>query len=172
MPRSACWQEPDMDVSCEALLEPYWQRWGCLKVIIRQWRDPNGRVLEMSEVAEGFCNPIGRRTIINQPDSPDLPGTKPPTNMSHGRTHVSSFIYSKARHFLVSIEGKSLSAVLFPSVCQCQNVERRMSGWEVEPFLRSRGRGYGRGETGKVNNLWNVNTKKYPIKKVKKKMKS
>jgi hypothetical protein len=26
MPRSACWQEPDMDASWEALLEPYWHR--------------------------------------------------------------------------------------------------------------------------------------------------
>jgi len=34
MARSACWQEPYMDVSWEALPEFYWYRWGCLQLTI------------------------------------------------------------------------------------------------------------------------------------------
>ena len=34
MPRSACWQEPDMDVSWKALPETYQYRYGCLQPTI------------------------------------------------------------------------------------------------------------------------------------------
>jgi hypothetical protein len=36
-----------------------------------------GGVSGMTEGAEGVCNPIGKTIIINQPDPPELPGTKP-----------------------------------------------------------------------------------------------
>jgi hypothetical protein len=41
--------------------------------------DPNGgRVREMTEGAEGVCNPIGRTKSTNQTPA-EFPGTKPPT---------------------------------------------------------------------------------------------
>jgi hypothetical protein len=40
---------------------------------------PNGRVRERTKGAEGVCNSIRKNNNINQPDSPELPGTKPPT---------------------------------------------------------------------------------------------
>jgi hypothetical protein len=41
--------------------------------------DLNGRVRGRIERAEGVCNPIGRTTVINKPELPELPGNKPPT---------------------------------------------------------------------------------------------
>jgi len=41
--------------------------------------DPSGGVRRRTEGAEGICNSIGRKTILNQPDPLKLPGTKPPT---------------------------------------------------------------------------------------------
>ena len=35
MPTNACWEEPDIDVSWEALPNPYWYRCGCLQSTIR-----------------------------------------------------------------------------------------------------------------------------------------
>jgi hypothetical protein len=39
--------------------------------------DTNGGVRGRTGGAEEVCNPIGRTTIINQRDSPEVPGTKP-----------------------------------------------------------------------------------------------
>jgi hypothetical protein len=83
MPRSACWKEPDMAVSWEALPEPYKYRGRCSQAIIgRTSGSPIGGARERNEGIEGVCNPIGRTTIsTNQTLTPtsELPGTKPST---------------------------------------------------------------------------------------------
>jgi len=80
MPRSACWQEPDMDVSWEALPESYWYRWGCLQLTIGL-----NKGTPMEEVEKRLRSWRGLQTHrknnnINQPDPLELPGTKPLTN--------------------------------------------------------------------------------------------
>jgi hypothetical protein len=42
------------------------------------YRDPNGGVRGRTKEAEGGCNPIGRTTISTN-QTPEIPGTKPPT---------------------------------------------------------------------------------------------
>ena len=67
MPRSVYWQEPDMDVSSEALPLSYTYRWGCLQLSIRlKIRTP------MKELEKGLkelkgLQPHGKNNIINQP---------------------------------------------------------------------------------------------------------
>jgi len=78
MPRSACWQEPDMNISWEALPEPYWYRWGCLLLTIGLSRGTHGGVRERTEGAEQVCNPIGRTTISTYQIPLELPRTKRP----------------------------------------------------------------------------------------------
>ena len=73
MPTSACWQEPNID-SARAWQIPR----GMLPA--NHWtehRVPNGGVRERTEGAEGVCN-HRKNNSINQPDPPELPGTKPP----------------------------------------------------------------------------------------------
>jgi hypothetical protein len=41
--------------------------------------DPNGGVRERTKGTEGVCNPRRRRTTISTNQTPELPGTKPPT---------------------------------------------------------------------------------------------
>jgi hypothetical protein len=41
--------------------------------------NPNRRARGRTKGAEGNCNPIVRTISTNQPDPPELPGTKPPT---------------------------------------------------------------------------------------------
>ena len=65
---------------------------------------PNGRVSEMTEGAEGFCNPIGRKTV----------STKQATQSSQGlshqprSTHGSSYICSRELPCQATMEGKVL----------------------------------------------------------------
>jgi hypothetical protein len=61
MPRNACWLEPGMDVSWEALTETYWYRWGCLQTTIRL-----STGTPMAELVEGVCNSIVRTISTNQ----------------------------------------------------------------------------------------------------------
>ena len=42
-------------------------------------RVPNGGIRERTVGAEGVANPFRKNNNINQPDPPELPGTKPPT---------------------------------------------------------------------------------------------
>jgi hypothetical protein len=51
------------------LADHHWNEYGVL----------NRRVIEMTEGAQGVCNPIGRTTISTNQITPELPGTKPPT---------------------------------------------------------------------------------------------
>jgi hypothetical protein len=41
--------------------------------------DPNRGARGKTEGAEEVCNPYRKNNDINQPDFPELPGTKPPT---------------------------------------------------------------------------------------------
>ena len=64
MPTRACWQEPDIAVSCEAMPVPGKYRSRCSQSSIR-WNTgpPNRRARESTQGAEGVCNPIGGTTI-------------------------------------------------------------------------------------------------------------
>jgi len=66
MPRSACWQEPEKD--SQRLAVNHWTE---------HW-NPNGGVRERTEVTEGVCNPMGRKTSTNQ-NPPELTGIKATT---------------------------------------------------------------------------------------------
>lgn len=46
---------------------------------VTEHREPNGRVRERIEGAEGICIRIGGTTISTKQIPPELPGTKPPT---------------------------------------------------------------------------------------------
>jgi hypothetical protein len=80
MPRSACWKEPDMAVSWEALPEPYKYRGGCSYPTIElSTGSPIEELREGTEGVEGLWNPIGSTTISTNQTPPELPGTKPST---------------------------------------------------------------------------------------------
>jgi hypothetical protein len=75
MPRSACWQEPYIAVSWEALPEPYKYRCGCSKPTIGLNVESPIEALE----TQGFdvvCNSIGRTTVSTN-QNPPLPRITP-----------------------------------------------------------------------------------------------
>jgi hypothetical protein len=79
MPRSACWQEPDRAVSWEPLLEPGKYRGGCSQPTIGLSTGSPMEELEKGlKELKGFAT-HRKNNNINQPDLPELPGTKPPT---------------------------------------------------------------------------------------------
>jgi hypothetical protein len=65
---------------------------------------PGGRVRESTEGAEGVCNPIGRTT-----DTPELPGTMPPTKHMEGSMTSSAYV---AENGLVGHQWKKRPLVL------------------------------------------------------------
>jgi hypothetical protein len=82
MPRSACWQGPDIAISWEALLEPDQYRQICmLAANCRTDHGDSNRVVRRRIVEpEGHCNPIVWTTISTIQIPPVLTGAKPPTN--------------------------------------------------------------------------------------------
>jgi hypothetical protein len=111
-------------------------------------RVPNGGVRERTEGAEGVCNPIGRTTISNNQKPQISQGLNHQPKHTRGGTHGSSCICSRRWHCLASMVLGSVKAQC-PSVGECQ------SGWERS---RRRGKGSSGGETGKRDNIWNINT--------------
>jgi hypothetical protein len=71
IPKSEYWKEPDMAVSWEALPEPYTYRGGCLKLVIGL---SVGSPVE--ELEKGLEELKRKNNNINQPEPPELPGTK------------------------------------------------------------------------------------------------
>ena len=73
MPRSPCWQKPDMAVSWEAVRALLIQRWMLAANHQNENGNPNGGVRERTE-GVGVCNPKGRTTIsTNQTPPPKAP---------------------------------------------------------------------------------------------------
>uniref|UniRef100_M0RAW8 Uncharacterized protein n=1 Tax=Rattus norvegicus TaxID=10116 RepID=M0RAW8_RAT len=62
----------------KALPEPDQYRCGCLATYRTECGDPNGGVRRRTEGAEGVCKPTGRTTISTN-QTPQFPGTNPPT---------------------------------------------------------------------------------------------
>ena len=63
MPKRFCCQDPDIAVSCEAMLVPGKSRSGCSQSSIGWNTAPNGGARESTQEAKGVCNPIGETTI-------------------------------------------------------------------------------------------------------------
>jgi len=97
--------------------------------------DPNGRVRERTEGAEGVCNRIGRTAISTR--FPELPGTKPKS--THGTTHGSSCVCSRGLPCLASMGGKALGFMKtrFLSVGECQGVEWEWMGGRGSIFIKA-----------------------------------
>ena len=80
MPKSACWQEPSIAVSWDALPEPYKYRGRCWSQPLNLVQGPQKGGREKTEGAEGVCSPIeGTDSYWTNQYPPELPGTKPPT---------------------------------------------------------------------------------------------
>jgi hypothetical protein len=83
MPRSACWEEPDLAVSWEALPEPHQHRHGCSQHTIKV--STGTPMVELGKDWRSWrgLQPNRKNNNINQPDTtpprPQLPGTKAPT---------------------------------------------------------------------------------------------
>ena len=99
MPWSAWWQEPDTAVSREALPEPDKYRGRYLQPTIGLSMGPPIEVLktELKELKEFATH--RKKNNINQPDSLEFLGTKPPTKNTHAGTHASNCICSRGRLF-------------------------------------------------------------------------
>jgi hypothetical protein len=70
----------------------------------------------MEEIREGLKEPRGlqpyrKNNNTNQPDTPELPGTKPQPKNTHEETHGSSCIYSRGCTFLASMGEETLRPV-------------------------------------------------------------
>jgi hypothetical protein len=127
MPTSACWQEPDMAVSWEALPASSWQLYSWM-LAANHWtkhKVPNGGARERTEGAEVGCSLIGETTMwINQyPQSSQ--GLNHQPQSTHGGTHGSSHICSRGWPCWTSVGGEALGSVkvLCPSVGECQDRE-------------------------------------------------
>jgi hypothetical protein len=82
MPKNACWKEPDIAVSWEALPEPCKYRGGCsLPTIVLRVGSPIEELEKGLKGLKGVCNPIVITTVSNKQTvplrPPELPGTKP-----------------------------------------------------------------------------------------------
>jgi hypothetical protein len=86
--------------------------------------------------------PHRKNNNINQPDLPELSGTKP-----HGVAHGSSYICSRGWPCWASMGGEALGPVKAqcPSVGECQGGEVGVGEWLEEHPHRRRGREDGTG---------------------------
>jgi len=115
--------------------------------------------------------PHRKNNNINQPDIAKLPGTKPPTNSTHGMTHGFCHVCGRGWPCHVSVERKTLGPVKTgcPSVGECQRGEVGRSGWVGggAPSWRQRGDGLGGFQTGNQEGGQHLKCRerKYPIKK-------
>jgi hypothetical protein len=76
MPRSACWKEPDIIVSWEALPEPYKYRDRCSQTTTGLSMGSPIGVRERTEGVKEFCNSMGRTTLSTNQNPPEFSGTK------------------------------------------------------------------------------------------------
>ena len=79
MPRSACWQEPDVAVSWEALPVPDKYRDGCSQPAVELSTGSPRKELQKGLKSWRGLQTHRRNNNMNQPVTPELPGTKPPT---------------------------------------------------------------------------------------------
>ena len=87
MPRSACWKEPDMAVSWEALTEPYKYK------SANDWTElwvPNRGVRKSTEGVEGVCYPIRRATVSTNQNTQSSQGLSYQPRSTHGSSCICS----------------------------------------------------------------------------------
>ena len=124
-PRSACWQEPNIAVSWEALPEPDKYRMMLATNLWSEHRVPNGGVRGRTKGAEEVCNPIGRTKLSTNQTPPELPGTKPLTKDYTWRNPWVQCICSRGWPCWSSMgkEALGLVKVRCPSVEECKGRE-------------------------------------------------
>jgi hypothetical protein len=93
MPRSACWQEPGIAVSWEAMPEPSKYRSECSQPTIGL--STGSPVEELEKRAEGICSPIKRTTISTNQTPQSSEGLNHQSKSTHWGTHGSSHICSR-----------------------------------------------------------------------------
>jgi len=121
MPRSACWQEPDIAVSWEAM--PVWQIQRQM-LATNHWTENRvtiGGVRERMEGVEGVCHPIRTSKPTNQSS---LGLNYHPKN-THGQTHGSSCICNRGWPCWEPVGGEALGPAKaeLPSIGKCQSGE-------------------------------------------------
>ena len=74
--------------------------------------------------------PHRMKNNINQPDTSELPETKPPRH-THEGTHASSSMCNSGWPCWISVRGEALGPVeaQYPSVGECQGTETDVDGW-------------------------------------------
>jgi len=127
MPRTACWQEPDIAVSWEA--QPEHDKYRGWMLTANHWtenRVPIARVRERIEGAEGVCNLI--RTTI--PTNESSQGLNHHPKSTHALTNGSSCICSRGWPCWASMGGEALGPAKAgsSSVGECQGREARRVG--------------------------------------------
>jgi len=83
--------------NCSYLKEIQGGKWG------RNWRKGHPETVPPRDQVQNH-----RKNNINQPEPPELPGTKPPTKNTHGGTHGSSCICSTGWPCVASMRGEIL----------------------------------------------------------------
>jgi hypothetical protein len=155
MPRSACWQEPVIAVSWEALPKLNQYRDRCSQPTIGlSMGSAMEELRERNKGAERICNPTGRATLSTNQSSQ---GLKHQSRNTHGGNHCSSCICSRGWPCWASVGGEALGHVKTPcpSLRECQGREAGMGGWVGEHPYRIRwgwaawDRGFLEGKLGK-----------------------
>jgi hypothetical protein len=67
--------------------------------------------LEITEGAEGVCNPIGRTTVSNNRIPQSFQGVNHQLMSINGGTHSSSFLYSRGWPYVASMGGEALGPI-------------------------------------------------------------
>jgi hypothetical protein len=149
---SACWQETDIAVSWEALLEA-----DALSQPLNWTQIPSGGVRQRTEGAEWVCNPTGRTISTNQSSQ----GLKHQPRSTHERTHGSIHICRRGWPCQTSMgeEGLGPLKAQCPSVGGYKGQEEGVGGaWPHRRRRRGCGREFlGGMEWGKEDNIWIIN---------------
>jgi hypothetical protein len=113
MPTSACWQEPDIAISWEALPVPDKYRGGCSQSTSRLSTGcpMEELAIERTQGAEGVSNPIEGTTIWTNQYPQSSQGLNHQPKSTHGGTHVSSPISSRGCPCQTSMGGEALGPV-------------------------------------------------------------
>ena len=122
MPTRACWQKPDIAVSCEALPVPSKQKWMLTVIHWTEHKVPNEGARENTQGAERVWSPIGGTSVWTDQYLQSSLELKHQSKKTHGRTCGSSYICSRGWPSWSSIGGEALGPVkaLWPSIGECQ----------------------------------------------------
>ena len=135
------------------------QKWMLTAIHWTEHRILNEGARERTQGAEGNCSTIGGTTIWTNQYPQNAQGLSQQPKSTHGGTHGSSCICSRAWPSWTSMGGEPLCPMnaLWPQ-CGGMPGPGSRSGWfgEQGEGGRSRGRVFFGGETKKGDNIWNV----------------